>query len=87
MHFREAKEAGLGITLHIAEVLLTLCISCLTYADNLSQTSNNTPADTLRLLSFGPDRLGHATFLNDEAKSIVSRDKIFVEICLSSNLL
>ena len=51
------------------------------------QTTANTPAETLHLLSFGPNRLGHATFLDDEAKAIVLRDKICIEICLSSNLL
>ncbi|KAJ7704785.1 Metallo-dependent hydrolase [Mycena rosella] len=68
-HFAEAKRAGLGITLHIAE------------------TTSNSDAETLQLLSYAPDRLGHATFLNDEAKMIVRRKKTCVEICLSSNLL
>lgn len=47
----------------------------------------NTAADTLKLLSFKPDRLGHATFLNEEAKELVLREKIPIELCLSSNLL
>ncbi|TFK38738.1 hypothetical protein BDQ12DRAFT_683249 [Crucibulum laeve] len=68
-YFAEAKAAGLGITLHIAE------------------TVHNTPEETMKLLSFGPDRLGHATFLNDEAKEFVVKNKICIEICLSSNLL
>jgi adenosine deaminase len=68
-YFREAKQAGLGVTLHIAE------------------TSANTQAETLRLLSVNPDRLGHATFLDEEAKDIVLKNKICLEICLSSNLL
>jgi len=69
LHFKKAKDAGLGITLHIAE------------------TAKNSPEDTLTLLSFKPDRLGHATFLNEEAKQIVIRDQIAIELCLSSNLL
>lgn len=47
----------------------------------------NTAEDTLKLLSFKPDRLGHATFLNEEAQELVLREKIPVELCLSSNLL
>ncbi|KAI0327303.1 Metallo-dependent hydrolase [Cubamyces sp. BRFM 1775] len=68
-YFRIAKEAGLGVTLHIAEV-------------------PECPApETLQLLSFKPDRLGHATFLDDAAKRIVHTDEMCIEICLSSNLL
>ncbi|KAJ7695759.1 Metallo-dependent hydrolase [Mycena rosella] len=68
-HFADAKQDGLGVTLHIAE------------------TPENTSSDTLQLLSFRPDRLGHATFLDDQAKALVLRDKSCNEICLSSNLL
>ncbi|EGN94163.1 hypothetical protein SERLA73DRAFT_188751 [Serpula lacrymans var. lacrymans S7.3] len=68
-HFKRAKEAGLGITLHIAE------------------TVTNPASETLHFLSWSPDRLGHATFLNEDAKAIVMRDNICVEICLTSNLL
>ncbi|KAI0761650.1 Metallo-dependent hydrolase [Trametes elegans] len=68
-HFRKAKEAGLGVTLHIAEV------------------SECPAAETLQLLSFQPDRLGHATFLDGAAKRIVHTAEMCVEICLSSNLL
>ncbi|KAJ7133384.1 Metallo-dependent hydrolase [Mycena epipterygia] len=68
-HFAEAKRAGLGITLHIAE------------------TPANSTEETLRLLSYAPDRLGHATFLNDEAKTVVRTNKTCIEICLSSNIL
>ncbi|KAI0825269.1 Metallo-dependent hydrolase [Trametes gibbosa] len=68
-HFRKAKAAGLGVTLHIAEV------------------PDCPPGETLRLLSYKPDRLGHATFLDDDAKKIVHTDEMCVEICLTSNLL
>ncbi|KAJ7841498.1 Metallo-dependent hydrolase [Mycena olivaceomarginata] len=68
-YFFQAKQAGLGITLHIAE------------------TPVNSAEETLELLSYAPNRLGHATFLNDEAKSIVRQNKTCIEICLSSNLL
>ncbi|KAI5831740.1 Metallo-dependent hydrolase [Schizophyllum commune Tattone D] len=68
-HFRAAREAGLGITLHIAE------------------TPDNTREDTLQLLSFKPNRLGHATFLDDETIHAVVQADTCIEICLSSNLL
>ncbi|KAJ7245354.1 Metallo-dependent hydrolase [Mycena haematopus] len=68
-HFHDAKQAGLGITLHIAEA------------------PSNSAAETLRLLSYAPNRLGHATFLNDEAKAVVQANKTCIEICLSSNLV
>jgi len=67
------------------------CFSISPPADSLvlsiSQTAENTSEDTSKLLSFKPDRLGHATFLNDEAKGFVLREKTAVEICLTSNLL
>ncbi|KAH9850626.1 Metallo-dependent hydrolase [Lenzites betulinus] len=68
-HFRIAKAAGLGVTLHIAEV------------------PDCPPSETLRLLSYKPDRLGHATFLSPAAKQVVHTDEMCIEICLSSNLL
>ncbi|KAG2024030.1 adenosine deaminase-like protein [Coprinopsis cinerea AmutBmut pab1-1] len=67
--FAEARAAGLGVTLHIAE------------------TIHNTREETLKLLSYRPQRLGHATFLDDEAIHIALGDNICIEICLSSNLL
>ncbi|KAH8101401.1 Metallo-dependent hydrolase [Cristinia sonorae] len=67
--FRLAKEAGLGVTLHIAE------------------TRENTIDDTLKLLSFSPDRLGHATFLGAAEQDFVRNTNTCVEICLTSNLL
>ena len=56
-------------------------------AQYVPQTSENPPEDTLKLLSFKPDRLGHATFLNDEAQAIVIKEKIAIEICMTSNFL
>ena len=53
----------------------------------MSQTAENTHEDTSTLLGFKPDRLGHATFLNDEAQGLVIREKIAIEICLTSNFL
>jgi len=51
------------------------------------QTKENPIEESVQLLSFKPNRVGHATFLNDEAKAIVLKEKIAIEICLSSNLL
>ncbi|KAG1813455.1 Metallo-dependent hydrolase [Suillus variegatus] len=94
-HLARAKGAGLGLTVHIAEV-------CDVHS-----------GDSLALLSCRPDRLGHATFLSDELKTLFFEDipqpgtecgtsseselpnnartngqyKPCIEICLSSNLL
>ncbi|KAG6907229.1 hypothetical protein DXG01_009847 [Tephrocybe rancida] len=65
----EAREAGLGVTVHIAE------------------TEKNTPEETMKSLSLVPDRLGHATFLNEEVKRAVTANNACIEICLTSNLL
>ncbi|KAF9649082.1 Metallo-dependent hydrolase [Thelephora ganbajun] len=54
---------------------------------HVAETTENSPEDTLKLLSFKPDRLGHATFLNDEAQGVVIRERMAIEICLTSNLL
>lgn len=89
--FRAAKEAGLGVTLHVAEVSVSLVVGWPCPRSSLlmsrMQVKDCLPADTLRLLSFKPDRLGHATFLDDEAKKIVHTEEMCIELCLSSNLL
>ena len=41
----------------------------------------------MQLLSLMPDRLGHATYLNEEAKNFVFENKIAIEICLTSNIV
>lgn len=51
------------------------------------QTPENSSEDTLQLLSYSPDRLGHATFLDASARQKVFSSNAAVEICLSSNLL
>ncbi|KAI3611389.1 adenosine deaminase-like protein [Moniliophthora roreri] len=68
-YITQAKQAGLGVTLHIAE------------------TKENPPDEALDLLAYKPNRLGHATFLNEKALEVVLKEKMCVEICLSSNLL
>ncbi|KAK2459794.1 hypothetical protein APHAL10511_008226 [Amanita phalloides] len=67
--FEQVRNAGLGITLHIAE------------------TIHNSGAETLKLLSYKPQRLGHATFLTEEHQKVVHDNQICIEISLSSNLL
>ncbi|PPQ79136.1 hypothetical protein CVT25_002869 [Psilocybe cyanescens] len=54
---------------------------------HIAETLQNSAEETLKLLSYNPDRLGHATFLNEEAISVVLEKKMCIEICLSSNLL
>ena len=51
------------------------------------QKSENTEEDTQTLLSFGPSRLSHGTFLSPAARDIVLREKMPIEMCLTSNLL
>jgi len=68
-----AREAGLGLTLHVAE----------TPENTITDTT-----EILELLPAGSKaRLGHATFLDPATQLIVLNRKHAVEICLSSNLL
>ncbi|KAG8679313.1 hypothetical protein FRC11_003890, partial [Ceratobasidium sp. 423] len=68
-----AREAGLGLTLHIAET---------------AQNSSEDTMSLLELVPAGSKgRLGHATFLDPAAQLIVLNRKLPIEICLSSNLL
>ncbi|KAF8676871.1 AMP deaminase [Rhizoctonia solani] len=68
-----AREAGLGLTLHIAET---------------AQNSTEETMSLLDLLPAGSKgRLGHATFLDPATQLIVLNRNLPVEICLSSNLL
>ncbi|KZS92521.1 adenosine deaminase-like protein [Sistotremastrum niveocremeum HHB9708] len=54
---------------------------------HIAETAANPEHETNGLLDLPPSRLGHATFLNDEARARVLKEKIPIEICLSSNLL
>ncbi|KAI0085684.1 Metallo-dependent hydrolase [Irpex rosettiformis] len=54
---------------------------------HIAETPDNSSEDTLQLLSYNPDRLGHATFLDGPARQAVFSSNAAVEICLSSNLL
>ncbi|KAJ4481039.1 adenosine deaminase-like protein [Lentinula aciculospora] len=54
---------------------------------HIAETTQNSASDTLQLLAYSPSRLGHATFLNEEAKEIVLKQSIAVELCLSSNII
>jgi len=85
----KAKKLGLGITVHIAEVCTSLSYSgkYVYLRIIILQTTKNTSEENLDLLSYVPDRLGHATFLDETALSIVLERKTPIELCLSSNLL
>jgi adenosine deaminase len=96
-HILRAKQAGLGLTVHIAEVR-DLYYICITYEDQRGvQTKQNTAEESKILLGWRPDRLGHATFLSDQLKNEFFADplqrdtgtmyKPCIEICLSSNLM
>ncbi|KAF8446389.1 hypothetical protein L210DRAFT_3529908 [Boletus edulis BED1] len=52
-HFDRAREAGLGLTVHIAETKL-----------------NGHSIESFVLLSWHPDRLGHATYLEEPQRDI-----------------
>ncbi|KAJ7615922.1 Metallo-dependent hydrolase [Roridomyces roridus] len=54
---------------------------------HIAETLENPAQETLKLLSYAPDRLGHATFLNEDAKTVVREAGTPIEVCLSSNLL
>ncbi|KAJ7206323.1 Metallo-dependent hydrolase [Mycena pura] len=54
---------------------------------HIAETPANPAEETMRLLSYAPDRLGHATFLDVAARDAVRVNKMCVEICLSSNIL
>jgi adenosine deaminase len=86
-YFKDAKAAGLGVTLHIAEVCNVFPLKPSIHCDPFSKTEKNTAEDTMSLLACEPNRLGHATFLNKEARRIVCKGNICIEICLTSNLL
>jgi hypothetical protein len=85
--FKKAKEAGFGITLHIAEVPAVHSLTLFCFTSRFQIEALSSAAESAELLSFMPDRLGHATYLDDEAKKIVIENNVCVEICLSSNIL
>ena len=51
---------------------------------HVAETNEN--SDSLEILSWEPNRLGHATFLKGDEIALVEQRKIPIEICLSSNL-
>ena len=97
--FRTARTEGLGVTLHIAEVRTFLLRpgaeipprppskGMLKEIFGTEQTRGNSTAETKELLSCEPERLGHATYLDDEAREVVMARRTCIEICLTSNLL
>jgi len=54
---------------------------------HIAEERENSAAETKELLSCEPDRLGHATFLDEEHKKVVLARRTCIEICLTSNLL
>ncbi|KAH9005876.1 adenosine deaminase-like protein [Lactarius hatsudake] len=54
---------------------------------HVAETRENSAAETVKLLSCEPQRLGHATFLDDQAKELVLARRTCIEICLTSNIL
>ncbi|KAH9177081.1 adenosine deaminase-like protein [Lactarius sanguifluus] len=54
---------------------------------HVAETRGNSAAETVKLLSCEPQRLGHATFLDDQAKELVLARRTCIEICLTSNIL
>jgi len=54
---------------------------------HIAETKENSAAETMKLLSCEPQRLGHATFLDDQAKELVLARRMCIEICLTSNFL
>lgn len=41
----------------------------------------------MSLLRVGPNRVGHGTFLSEAGKEIVEKERMVVEVCLTSNIL
>jgi len=50
------------------------------------QTKENS-VETKELLTCKPERLGHGSFLDEEARKVVLERGTCIEICLTSNLL
>ncbi|KAJ3435937.1 adenosine deaminase-like protein [Anaeramoeba flamelloides] len=44
------------------------------------------PQESMKMLDFAPDRIGHANYLNTEIRERLLKMKIPLEICLSSNV-
>jgi len=54
---------------------------------HIAESRKNSTAETKALLSCEPERLGHATFLDEEMREVVLARRTCIEICLTSNLL
>lgn len=85
--FRTARAKGLGVTLHVAEVRFIMrCRG--RFILMMEQIRGDLMAEeTKELLSCSPERLGHGTYLDEEAKEVVLARRTCIEICLTSNLL
>ncbi|OJK04765.1 hypothetical protein ASPACDRAFT_109613 [Aspergillus aculeatus ATCC 16872] len=69
-----AKAAGLGVTVHFAEV-----------APNPHHPQKQ-EAELRTLLDFGPDRLGHVIHVSAPIKKAIQQQKCALELCLSCNV-
>lgn len=76
--FKLAKDNGLCVAIHCGEV------PC-----EEENSSSITYEDTIRILEFAPDRLGHALLLTESMyRNLESRDiKIPIECCPTSNVM
>ncbi|CEP10833.1 hypothetical protein [Parasitella parasitica] len=53
---------------------------------HFNEIEENVP-ESHSLLSIQPDRLGHATFLDEESRNLIYEENIPIEICMTSNVL
>ena len=45
------------------------------------------PRETLQILEWRPGRVGHAVFVDDEARRVMAATRVPVEVCLTSNMI
>ena len=76
-----------GGTLLLAKGVKQKCLHFFFSLGMEQKRGNSMAEETKELLSCEPERLGHATFLDEEAKEVVLARRTCIEICLTSNLL
>lgn len=54
---------------------------------HLAELPGHNQQECLELLGLMPRRIGHGTFLNEKAQELVFREKMTIEVCLSSNVM
>jgi len=80
-------DPGAGEMEDFVELFRTARAEGLGVTLHIAETRENSAAETMTLLSCEPHRLGHATFLDDQAKELVLARRTCIEICLTSNIL